>query len=118
MDKSQARIAVLGINLVVGGLFLLAPRVGLRLYGVNPDDNKAAAYALRYLGARSLLLAVLLADDDVARKLLDQAPLIAVGDVVANVAALRSGEVPKRTVALGALTSATGSALAFSARNS
>lgn len=117
MDKSQARTAVLGINLVVGVLFVLAPRLGLRLYGVDPDENEAAAYPLRYLGARSLLVAGLLADDDLAGAVLDKAPLIAVGDGVVNVAALLSGEVPKRTVLLGALTSATGSALAFAARD-
>lgn len=61
---------------------MLAPRLGLHLYGVDPDENKAAAYPLRYLGARSLLVAGLLADDDLADAVLDKAPLIAAGDGV------------------------------------
>lgn len=44
MDKKQARTALLGINVVVGVAFLLAPKLSLRVYGLDPDADRAVAF--------------------------------------------------------------------------
>lgn len=57
------------VGLVFGIAFLLLPRLSLRLYGLDPDADPTAAYPLRYLGARPLLLAALMADETAAPRL-------------------------------------------------
>lgn len=116
MSKDQARTALLGINLAVGVAFLLFPKVSLRLYGLDPESNRTAAYPLRYLGARSLILAAVLADDDGQGALMKQLPLVAAVDATANALALTTGEVPRRVAVLGALTSAVAVAVGFMGR--
>lgn len=116
MSKDQARTALLGINLAVGVAFLLFPKLSLRLYGLDPEANRTAAYPLRYLGARSLVLAAVLADDDGQGVLMKQLPLIAAVDATANGLALTTGEVPRRVAVLGALTSAVAVAFGFMGR--
>lgn len=117
MDATTARQALVGINLVLGGLFLLMPRIALRLYGLDPDRDQEAAYPVRYVGARLLLIAFLLGGEkDARRVMLDALPVIAATDAGANLLAAMSGEVPKRTVLLGAVTSAAALAVGFVAR--
>lgn len=115
MSKDQARVAFLGINLVVGVAFLFFPRLSMRLYGLDPDANPAAAYPVRYVGARSLILAALLLDDEGRMALTKQLPVAAAVDATANGCAALTGEVPRRVALLGALTSA--GALAAGARS-
>jgi hypothetical protein len=117
MNAEQARMGLLGINLVVGVLFLLAPKLSMRLYGVSPDDNPAAPYPVRYVGARSLLIAALLANDRSKDALLEQIPLVAAADGLANAAAGLTGEVPKRALVGGFVTSAIAAVLGLKARN-
>ena len=105
MDKEQARAALLGVNLVVGLAFLLFPKLSMRLYGVDADANPAAAYPLRYIGARSLLFSAMLLDEDAADVLTEQTPVIVSADLTASGLALITGEVPRRAAVLGALTS-------------
>lgn len=116
MDKNQARNALLGINLVLGIAFLLFPRLSMRLYGLDPDRDAAAAYPLRYFGGRLLVFAALSMDKEVSGALMKQMPLTAGVDAVGNLSALATGEVPKRVAFLGALTSAVAAAIGFSAR--
>lgn len=117
MDTHQARTALLVLNLVIGVAFLLFPRLSMRLYGLDPEDDRVAAYPVRYLGARSLAFAALLADADGAAALTKQVPLIASVDAVANSLAMITGEVPRRVTVLGALTSAAGAALGLASRD-
>lgn len=114
MDKDQAHKALLGINLVIGIAFLLMPKLSMRLYGLNPEQDATAAYPLRYVGARSLVLAAMLADDEGSAALIKQMPIIAGVDATANVLAAVTGEVPKRVALLGALTSGVAAVLGFS----
>lgn len=117
MDKKQARTALLGINIVVGVAFLLAPKLSMRVYGLDPDADRAAAYPVRYVGARSVLLAALLTDDKGSDLVLRQLPLLAGVDATASAFALATGEVPRRAAVLGALTSAVAVAFGFLARD-
>lgn len=117
MDRDTARNALFGINFGLGLLFLLVPRLGLRLYGIDPDTDRAASYPLRYFGGRLLLVAALLRDDDGQRSVLGSLPVFVATDGVANVMAAASGEVPKRTVVLGSATTALAFALGFTARD-
>jgi hypothetical protein len=117
MDKHQARTALLAINIALGVLFLLFPKLTLRLYGLDPDRDESAAYPVRYLGARSLLFAALLMDEDGREVLLEQWPVVLAVDSGANVLALVSGEVPKRTALLGGLTTGIAAAIGYLARD-
>lgn len=114
MDRDQAHKALLGINLVIGAAFLLMPKLSMRLYGLDPQQNPTAAYPVRYVGARSLVFAAMLADDDGSAALIRQMPVIAGVDATANVLAAATGEVPKRVAFLGALTSVVAAVLGFS----
>lgn len=116
MSKDQARTALLGFNLVIGLLFLLFPRLSMRLYGLDPDTDRAAAYPVRYVGARSLVFAAMLADDEGSTALMKQLPTVAAVDGVANCLAGVTGEVPRRVAALGALTSAAAVAVGLAGR--
>ena len=117
MDRDQARLVFTGANLLFGALFLLLPRLSLRLYGVDPEQNPAAATALRFFGSRNLVLGVMLADDKSADAVLRQVPVVAGADAVACLAGAVTGEVPKRTVLCAALTSAITSAIGWQARD-
>ena len=117
MDKDQARNVLLGINLGLGTMFLLFPKLTMRLYGLDPEEQGAAAYPVRYLGARSLVYGALLMDEDGSEALLEQWPVATGVDATVNVLALISGEVPKRTALLGLLTSAAAAAVGFMARD-
>lgn len=116
MDKDRARTALLGMNLGLGILFLVFPRLAMRLYGLDPDRDAAAAYPVRYFGGRLLVFAALLADREAAGTVLEQIPLIAGVDATGNALAAVTGEVPKRAWLLGALTSAVAAVIGFSAR--
>lgn len=118
MDQAQARKALLGINLVLGVMFVLFPRLSMRVYGLDPEDNASAAYPLRYLGARSLVLAALMADEEGNEALAKQVAVFAGADTTVNVLAAASGEVPRRATLLGALTSAIGVGLSLANRQS
>lgn len=113
MDTAQAHKALLGINLAIGAAFLVAPKLSMRLYGLDPEKDATAAYPVRYVGARSLVFAAMLADDEGSAAFAKQVPVIAGVDATANVFAMVTGEVPKRVAVLGALTSAVAAALGF-----
>lgn len=86
----------------------------MRLYGLDPERNPHAAYPVRYLGARSLVFAALLADQEGSAALIKQTPVLAGVDATANLLAAASGEAPKRVAFLGALTSVVAVGLGFS----
>ena len=113
MDGERAAKVLLAIDLVLGIAFLLFPRFSLRLYGLDPDAEPTAAYPIRYIGARSLLLAALMADAEGRPILVGKMPLIAATDAAVNGLALARGEVPRRVAVLGALTSAVAVGLGF-----
>jgi hypothetical protein len=115
MSNDAARNGLLAINFGIGVLFLLAPRLAMRLFGIDPDEGRLAAYATRYLGARSLLLGALLAGEPGGRRaVLRLFPLIAATDATLNILAARTGEAPRRTLLMGSLTSVTAVALGLS----
>ncbi|HVM12858.1 MAG TPA: hypothetical protein VM287_00815 [Egibacteraceae bacterium] len=116
MDKETARKALLGINLVVGIMFLLFPKLSMRLYGLDPEKDVGAAYPVRYVGGRSLTFAAMLSDDQGTDVLTKQLPVIAGVDATANALAAMTGEVPKRVVVLGALTSGLATAFGLASR--
>jgi hypothetical protein len=109
MNDDTAKNVLLGINFGFGFLFLLFPRLSMRLFGIDPDGG--GAYATRYLGGRLVLLGALLSGENGRRVLVEHWPVLAATDATANVLAAASGEVPKRAVVMGAATSATAIAL-------
>lgn len=117
MTSDQARTVLLGINLAIGAAFLLFPKLSMRLYGLDPEADRAAAYPVRYVGARSLVFAAMLADDDGSAALMKQLPTVAAVDAVANVCAGITGEVPRRVSIMGALTSAAAVAVGMAGRD-
>lgn len=117
MDRETARKALLGINLVIGVAFLLFPKLSMRVYGLDPDANATAAYPVRYVGARSLVFAAMLADDEGTNALIKQLPVVAAVDGTANVCAMVTGEVPRRVALLGALTSAVAAGIGLSGKD-
>jgi hypothetical protein len=115
MSNDTAKNTLLGINFGIGFLFLLFPKLAMRLFGIDPEQGEPGAYATRYLGARSILLGALLAGEPEGRRaLLKLFPLIAATDATANVLAGATGEVPKRSVVMGAITSAVAVAAGMS----
>ena len=116
MDRSQARMIFAGANAFFGILFLLMPRLALRLYGLDPDEDRTAGLALRYFGARCLMLAAMLADEDTAEAALRQLPAVAAFDGFACTAALVTGEVPKRAALMAGVSSAVTIAIGLQAR--
>jgi hypothetical protein len=87
-DRLQ-RLLVAG-RLAVGGGALVAPRLTGRLFGIDPDRNRAAAYVGRLFGVRAVFMALLLADSAGAERERQLRAGVAV-DVTDALAALAAG---------------------------
>lgn len=57
MDPLRARTTIAGLRAAIGVSTILAPRVTMKMFGVDADDNPAVPYLARLFGARELYLA-------------------------------------------------------------
>lgn len=115
MDRDQARLIFAGFAIVSGGIFLLAPRSSLRLYGLDPKQG-GAAFMARYVGGLTLYVGVLAAGEDTGDGVLRRLPVIELTDSIAIAGGLLRGEITRRTAVLAAITSLVPIAAGIEAR--
>lgn len=119
MTKGErARYALGVIRLVNGSLALVGPKRIVKMFGIDPDQNGAAVYALRLFGIRTVVLGLnLLRDEGEAlESTLRDAPLIHASDTAAAVLAGLTSALPRRAALTGAIFSSINTGLALVAR--
>lgn len=114
----RARIALGVIRLVNGSLALAAPKRVVTMFGIDPEANGAAVYALRLFGVRTVLLGwkLLKSEGDALEDALREAPFIHASDTASAVLAGLTSQLPKRAAVVGTLFSSLNTALALTAR--
>lgn len=119
LTGEQARIALGGIRLTMGGGALLAPRVMARRLGVDVDTNPAALYVLRLFGVRTVLLGadLLFMSEERRRQALQVAVFIHAADAIAAVIAGVRGHLPRRAALTAAVISTANTGLAIIAQS-
>ena len=97
--RTTARVSLALVRLVNGLLALFAPRILTRRFDEERAAPPVAHYAFRMFGVRTVLIALdLLRRPGSTRSYaVHAAPIIHASDLVAAVAAARSGLIPKRT---------------------
>ncbi len=118
MSKERARRILALIRLVNGLAALLAPARLVRMFGLDPEANGAAIYALRLFGIRTVILGIQLLRSE--GEALDEAvkyalPIHASDAASAAIAGVR-GELPRRAAVTGTIISSINTALAAFAR--
>jgi len=119
MTKGKTARRILGIiRLVNGAAALLAPNRLVKMFGLDPDTNGAAVYALRLFGIRTVILGIQLLKSE--GEALDEAvryalPIHASDAASAALAGFR-GELPHRAAITGTIVSSINTALAALAR--
>ncbi len=108
------------MRLVNGVGALAVPALLARRFGVSPETEPGALYALRLFGVRTILLgtALLYGDEDERERALRDAPWIHASDTLAAVIAGVQRQLPRRAATFGAVISGINTALAFVARRS
>jgi hypothetical protein len=114
----SARIALAAIRIFNGGTALFAPGVFAARTGVRPSMDGPVLYPWRMFGVRTLLIGsdLLTRNEEVRRHALRVAVVVHASDTAAAVAALRSGQVPRRTAVPAVAISAVNTLLALVAR--
>jgi hypothetical protein len=110
-----ARITLAGIRLFNGVAALFVPATLARGLGVDPEANRAALYALRLFGVRTILIGVqlLLRDGGVRAHSLRVAPAIHALDATAALIAGERGQLPQHAATTAALISTVNTVLAI-----
>ncbi|MEK6275950.1 MAG: hypothetical protein AABM30_11530 [Actinomycetota bacterium] len=113
-----ARIALGCVRLANGTVALVAPGAFARGLGLDPPNDRAAAYSLRLFGVRTVLIgAQLLGPDDGARgRAVRVAPFVHAADTIAAAIAGVTGQLPARGAAKAVLVSSANTLLAALAR--
>src|SRR3712207_5891925 len=113
-----ARITLSAIRLFNGIAALFAPAALLRRLGVDPEANRAALYALRMFGVRTVLIGaqLLLRNGGLRAHSLRVAPVIHVLDAAAAMIAGAQGQLPRRAATTAALISTINTLLAVVAQ--
>jgi hypothetical protein len=113
-----ARITLSAIRLFNGIAALFAPAALLRRLGVDPEANRAALYALRMFGVRTVLIGaqLLLRNGGLRAHSLRVAPVIHVLDAAAAMIAGVQGQLPRRAATTAALISTINAVLAVVAQ--
>jgi|SRR5215211_2160050 hypothetical protein len=113
-----ARIILSAIRLFNGIAALFAPATLLRRLGVDPEANRAALYALRMFGVRTVLIGaqLLLRNEGLRAHSLRVAPVIHVLDAAAAMIAGAQGQLPRRAATTAALISTINTILAVVAQ--
>jgi hypothetical protein len=110
-----ARITLAGIRLFNGVAALFVPATLARGLGVDPEANRAALYALRLFGVRTVLIGaqLLLRDGGVRAHSLRVAPAIHALDASAALIAGQRGQLPRRAATMAAIISTVNTVLAI-----
>src|SRR5918993_1954967 len=110
-----ARITLAGIRLFNGVAAFFVPATLARGLGVDPEANRAALYALRLFGVRTILIGVqlLLRDGGVRAHSLRVAPAIHALDATAALIAGGRGQLPQRAATTAAVISSVNTLLAI-----
>ena len=113
-----ARITLSVIRLFNGIAALFAPAALLRRLGVDPEANRAAIYALRMFGVRTVLIGaqLLLRNAGLRAHSLRVAPVIHLLDAAAAMVAGAQGQLPRRAATTAALISTINTILAVVAQ--
>jgi hypothetical protein len=113
-----ARIALATIRLFNGGTALFAPGVLAARTGVRAAADGPVLYPWRMFGIRTLLIGsdLLTNNHEVRRHALRVALVVHASDTAAAFAALRSGQVPRKTAATATAISSLNTLLALLAR--
>jgi len=116
--EDRARIALGFIRLVNGALALAAPKRVVTMFGIDPETNGAAIYALRLFGVRTVFLGVKLlkSEGDVLEDALREAPFIHANDTASAALAGLTSQLPRRAAVTGTLLSSVNTGLALIAR--
>lgn len=118
-----ARIALAVIRAINGAIALFAPRLLIRVIGLDPEGNPAGLYIARLFGIRTLVIAADLVQPDRASRdrAVEEGVIIHASDAIAATVAGLQGSIPVRGALMAATVSSinTGLALvALSAANS
>jgi hypothetical protein len=110
-----ARITLAGMRLFNGVAALFVPATLARGLGVDPEANRAALYALRLFGVRTVLIGIqlLLRDGGVRAHSLRVAPAIHALDATAALIAGQRGQLPRRSATTAAIISTVNTVLAI-----
>jgi hypothetical protein len=113
-----ARIALAGIRIFNGGTALFAPGVFAARTGVPASMDGPVLYPWRMFGIRTVLVGtdLLTRNEEVRRHALRVAVIVHASDTAAAFAALRSGQVPRKTAVPAVAISALNTLLAMLAR--
>jgi hypothetical protein len=116
--RAYARITLSAIRLFNGIVALFAPAVLLRRLGVDPETNRAAFYALRMFGVRTVLIGaqLLLRNEGLRAHSLRVAPVVHLLDTAAALIAGAQGHLPRRAATTAALISTVNTVLAVIAQ--
>jgi hypothetical protein len=116
--RAYARITLSAIRLFNGIVALFAPAVLLRRLGVDPETNRAAFYALRMFGVRTVLIGaqLLLRNEGLRAHSLRVAPVVHLLDAAAALIAGAQGHLPRRAATTAALISTVNTVLAVIAQ--
>lgn len=114
MDPHSARTTLAGLRAAIGVGALLAPRLTVRLMGIDPDSNPATPYLARIFAARELYMAspfLMPAPGLDERELAARAVPVDAADAVAALAAGLKGYLPWRAALPGAVAGSMGAYL-------
>jgi hypothetical protein len=114
-----ARITLSAIRLFNGVAALFAPEALLRRLGVDPEADRAALYAFRMFGVRTVLIGaqLMLKDGGLRAHSLRVAPVIHILDAAAAMIAGAQGQLPRRAATTAALISTINTILAVVAQS-
>jgi hypothetical protein len=120
MARGRAVYALGAIRLVNGVLALAVPRKLVRMFGVDPDRNGTAVYALRLFGIRTIVLGVqlLTSKGEPLEEAIKFSPVIHASDTTAAVVAGLRGDLPGRASLIATAISTINTGLALLARRS
>lgn len=101
IDRQQARTAVGGLSVGLGGLAVLAPVTTAKLLGVPGAAGGAGPLLVRMVGVRNATMGLrtLQASDDDARAAVQAGFVVGAVDAVAVLLAARKGRITKKAAA-------------------
>ena len=112
--RDQARIALAGVRLLMGGAALVGPQKFVRRLGAEADAHGPAVHISRMFGIRTVLIALdLVSRDEVVRRhALRLALIVHVSDTISAAASGLSKQLPTRPALLATGVSAANVVLA------
>ena len=104
MEPLAARRALATFRITLGASWLM-PRVGARLFGLDPDDNDGVVLLTRLFAVRDLALgaALLRADEAEGDRQVDLGIAVDTADLVALIAAAIRKDIGARALVMGGL---------------